>query len=87
MAGYIHKIEPFDEALEMWALYTECLDQYFALNDIKGEKQVPALLTLFGRKTYNRLRNLTAPAKHAEELIELLDKQLSPKPLITAERF
>jgi dihydrofolate reductase len=64
MAGYIGKIGPFDEALETWASYTERLEQYFALNDIKGEKQVPALLTLLGRKTYNLLRNLTA---HAEK--------------------
>ena len=42
------------------------LQQYFAFKDIKGEKQVIALLTLFGRKTYNLLRNVTAPAKPAE---------------------
>ena len=91
MSGYNGKIESFDKSLETWASYVECLEQYFALNDIKGEKQVPALLTLLGRKTYNLLRNLTAPAKPADmsfkELIKLLDKQLSPKPSIIAERF
>ena len=91
MAGYIEKIESFDESLETWSSYVERLERYFALNDIKKEKQVPALLTLLGRKTYNLLRNLTAPAKPADmsfkELIELLDKQLFPKPSIIAERF
>jgi dihydrofolate reductase len=56
MAGYIGMIEPFDDTLETWTSYTERLKQYFALNDIEGEKQVPAL-TLLGRKTYNLLRN------------------------------
>lgn len=91
MAEYIGKIEPLDEVLETWTSYTERLKQYFALNDIKGEKQVPALLTLLGRKTYNLLRNLTAPRETYsmpfKELIELRDKQLSPRPSIIAEKF
>ncbi len=37
MAGYIGKIEPFDDALETWASYAERLEQCFALNDIEGE--------------------------------------------------
>ena len=91
MSGFIGKIEPFDDALETWASYTERLEQYFALNKIEGEMQVPALLTLLGRKTYGLLRNLCAPEKPAsktyKELVEILDKQLSPKPSIIAERF
>ncbi|KAK3085126.1 hypothetical protein FSP39_024809 [Pinctada imbricata] len=66
-------------------------DQYFAVNDIDSEKKVPALLTLIGGKTYGLLRNLTAPDKPSTKtyavITELLQKHLSPKPLVIAERY
>ncbi|KAK3091048.1 hypothetical protein FSP39_016771 [Pinctada imbricata] len=90
-AGYIGKIEPFDESIETWTSYVERLDQYFAVNDIDSEKKVPALLTLIGGKTYGLLRNLTAPDKPSTKtyavITELLQKHLSPKPLVIAERY
>jgi hypothetical protein len=51
MAGYIGKIETFDENIEIWTSYTERLEQYFEVNEIANEKQVPALLSLIGGQT------------------------------------
>jgi hypothetical protein len=52
MAGYIGKIQTFDENIENWTSYTERLEQYFEVNEIANEKRVPALLSLIGGKTY-----------------------------------
>ena len=91
MAGYIGKIEPFDEGQETWTTYQERLEEYFAVNEIANDKKVSALLTLLGGKTYSLLRNLTSPNKPSEKdyatLVKLLKDHLSPKPLIIAERF
>ncbi|MCG8032935.1 MAG: DDE-type integrase/transposase/recombinase [Candidatus Thiodiazotropha taylori] len=91
MAGYIGKIEPYDEGIEKWSSYQERLEEYFAVNEIANEKKVSALLTLLGGKTYSLLRNLTAPdrpsTKSYDDLTALLKNHLSPKPLIIAERF
>ncbi len=53
MAGYIGKIDSFDENIENLTSYTERLEQYFEANEIANEKRVPALLSLIGGKTYN----------------------------------
>lgn len=91
MAGYIGKIEPYDEGVEKWTSYQERLEEYFAVNEIGNNKKVSALLTLLGGKTYSLLRNLTAPDKPStktyEDLVTLLRNHLTPKPLIIAERF
>ena len=34
MAGYIGKIQTFDENIENWTGYTERLEQYFEVNEI-----------------------------------------------------
>jgi hypothetical protein len=67
MAWYIGKIETFDENIENWTSYTECLEQYFEVNEISNEKRVPALLSLIGGKTYTLLRNLTTPEKQKDK--------------------
>ena len=89
--AFIGKIEPFDETTETWSAYVERLEQYFTVNEIKTAKKVPALLTLLGSKTYNLLRNLTAPEKPSEldydTIVELLEKQLSPKPSVITQRY
>ncbi|XP_053395598.1 uncharacterized protein K02A2.6-like [Mercenaria mercenaria] len=91
MAGYIGKIEPYDENIDSWISYEERLVQYFSVNDIEDEKRVSALLTLIGGKTYSLLRNLCSPVKPADksydELTTLLKEHLAPKPLVIAERF
>ena len=50
MAGYIGSIEPFDEGREDWLAYSERLEQYFLVNGIAGERQVPAFLGVVGNK-------------------------------------
>ena len=79
MAEYLAKKEPFDNSAETWASYIERLEQYFILNKIKKDQQVAALFSLFGRKAYGLLRNLTAPAKPAaktyKEIIEFKVRQ------------
>ena len=72
MAGYIGKIDPFDENIENWTSYTERLEQYFEANEIANEKRVPALLSLIGGKTYTLLRNLTTPDKPKDKSYEFL---------------
>ena len=49
------------------------------------------MLSLMGNKTYGLLRNLSAPAKPSslsfKDIVETLQKHLSPKPLLIAKRF
>ncbi|XP_060063527.1 uncharacterized protein K02A2.6-like [Ylistrum balloti] len=65
--------------------------QVLNAHSIKDEKQVPALLSLIGGRTYNVLRDLTATDRPAtktfNELVAILKNHLSPKPLLIAERF
>ena len=90
MAGYIGKIEAFDETQESWESYTERLEQYFKVNKVDDELKVAALLSLIGGKTYTLLRNLATPEKPADktydEIVKLLKDHLSPEPLQIAER-
>ena len=87
----IGKIEAFDEAKDAWTTYVERVEQFFIANGIKDDKEVPAILSLIGNKTYGLLRNLCAPEKPAskslKEIVEILQNHLSPKPLVIAERF
>ena len=49
------------------------------------------ILSLMGNKTYGLLRHLSAPAKPSslslKTIVETLQENLSPKPLLIAERF
>ena len=87
----IGKIEAFDETNDDWNAYVERLEQYFIAKEIKDNKQVAVMLSLMGNKTYGLLRNLAAPAKSSslsfKTIIETLQKHLSPRPLLIAERF
>ena len=91
MAGYIGSIETFDEDQQDWVSYSERLEQYFLINDVRVEKRVPALLSIIGSKAYELLRNLTAPDKPSTKsyavLVGILKDHLNPKPSIIAERF
>ena len=89
--GLIGKIDPFDESIEPWDSYVERFEHYMTINEIGEEKKVQSFLCLIGGKLYSTLRDLTFPDKPAtktfEQLSELLNKHLSPKPLQTPERF
>jgi hypothetical protein len=87
----IGKIEAFDEANEEWGTYCERVEQYFLANENEEDKQVPAILSLMGSKTYGLLRSLCSPAKPSQktftEIVKILQEHLSPKPLVIAEIF
>lgn len=91
MASYIGKLDAFDSSAEDWSTYIERAEQFFAANEIDDAKLVPVLLSAMGGKAYSLLRNLTAPAKPAtmkyEDIVEVMQSHLSPKPLLIAERF
>lgn len=87
----IGKMDVFDDTQESWASYTERLEQYFIVNKVADDKNVQALLSLIGQKTYGLLCDLTAPVKPASrtfaDLVAIWQAHLSPKPLVIAERF
>ena len=89
MASYIGNIEPFVEGREDWQAYSESLEQYFLLNGIAGERQVPAFLSGVVSKMYGLLRNLTAPDKPWTKPYggngENLQDHLCPKPSIISQ--
>ena len=80
---------------ENWCEFIERLDAYFFVNNITGneaeEKKRAILLTVCGSKTYSLMKNLLAPTKPTEksytELVDLIEKHVSPKPLVIVERF
>ena len=73
MAGYIGKIEPFDEGIEKWSSYQERLEKYFAVNDIANEndKKVSALLTLLGGKHIVCLETLQLQISHLPKIMRI----------------
>ena len=87
----IGKIESFDETQEKWETYVERVEQFFLVNNIDDDHQVPTLLSLISSKTYTLLRDLLTPDKPAtksfQEIVTTLQQHLSPKPLQLAERF
>ena len=87
----IGKIDPFDVNIERWVDYIERLEQFFLVNEVKEEKQVPALLSLIGGKTYALLKSLVAPDKPSSksfaDLSTILKNHYSPKTIVIAERF
>ncbi len=91
MAGYIGKIDAFDNATDDWTLYCERIEQYFKANDIDDDKRVSVLLSAIGGKAYALLRSLTAPTNPADlsldNIVKVMQEPLAPKPLLIAERF
>ena len=87
----IGNIDSFDANLETWDSYCERLGQFFVANEVGDDKKKASLLSLIGPKTYTLLRNLCAPHKPSEksydELVQLLNAQLNPKPSVIAERY
>lgn len=85
------KLQAFDLDKDSWSLYIERLEQYFIVNDIKQNMQVPTLITLVGSDTYELMVNLCTPDKPAKksfnELVKLMSSYLQPKPSELAERF
>lgn len=87
----IGKIGEFNIASDNWRLYVERLEQYFIVNKIASELQVPTLVTVIGAECYELLVNLCTPSKPTDktfrELANILETHLQPKPSILAERY
>ncbi|XP_071949803.1 uncharacterized protein [Antedon mediterranea] len=91
MSTIIGRLDPYDGEAEDWASYVKRLEAYFTTNGVDDDKRVPTVLSLIGPKTYGLLKNLVAPdlpsTKTFPELVDSLERHLSPKPLVIAERF
>ena len=91
MAAFVGSVAAFDEALEDWPTYVECVEQFFAANGVKKETHATTLLALMGGKAYGLLKSLTAPEKPSslshDQVVKTLADHLAPKPPVIAERF
>jgi hypothetical protein len=87
----IGKISEFNVRTDSWKMYVERLEQYFVVNEIKVEKQVPTLITVMGAECYELLVNLCTPDKPTnktfKQLTDILEQYLQPKPSILSERY
>ena len=85
----IGQLREFDRTKESFEAYIERLENFMKANGVKSENQVAILLTAIGPETYGLLRNLLTPEKpdawSHEELVEILNSHLHPKPLVIAE--
>ena len=84
-------VSVFDPANEEWEAWEERLESYLTLNEVAAEKKIHVLLTFIGAKTYALVKDLcggTKPRdKTYEQLTELIQGQLNPKPGKWAQRY
>ena len=87
----IGQLREFDRTKESFEAYMERLEIFMKANGVNSENQVAVLLTAIGPETYGLLTNLLTPEKpdasSYEEVVEILNSHLHPKPLVFAERF
>ncbi|XP_059061514.1 uncharacterized protein LOC131854416 [Achroia grisella] len=87
----VGKISEFKIETDNWRLYVERLEQYFIVNNISREMQVPTLVTVMGARSYELIVNLCTPdkptSKSFDELAVIMEKHLQPRPSILAERY
>lgn len=87
----IGKINEFKVHSDDWNLYVERLEQYFVVNKIVAEMQVPTLITVMGAEGYELLVNLCTPVKPKSktfaQITEIMQKHLQPKPSPLTERY
>lgn len=87
----IGRIEHFNVREDNWKLYVDRLEQYFVVNKIEENLQVPTLITVIGAEGYELLVNLCTPdepkQKKFKEIKEVMGRHLQPKPSVLAERY
>lgn len=87
VAGYFGQMENFDPKVEEWSTYVERLEMFFAVNNVPNEKKTASLLTFIGGKMYA----LLTPTKPTElsftEIVEIMGRHSTPKPIVIAERY
>ena len=64
--------------------YTERLEHYFVANDTVRRKTYFCLCAV---KTYSLIRNLTAPAKPGEEIVDIVKQHCNPQPSEIVQRY
>ena len=71
--------------------YLECIELFFAANEIADGKKVPVFLSVIGSKTYAILWSLVAPAKPSEKGFDVLSAELrkhfEPRKIVIAKCF
>jgi len=71
--------------------YIERLEMFFVVNSVPEDKKAASLLTLMGGKMYALLKSLRTPTKPTEmpfeDIVEVMGRHLTPKPLVIAERY
>ncbi|XP_075150498.1 uncharacterized protein LOC142224602 [Haematobia irritans] len=88
--GLIDNIEPYlpGENFNSWVARVE---QFFVVNDVNENKQVPLFVTLIGAETYEILASLTVPLKPKDKsiskLLKILTDHFAPKANEIAERY
>lgn len=87
----IGKISEFKVQSDNWKLYVERLEQYFLVNKIGEDLQVPTLITVMGAESYELLVSLCTPdkpnTKSFKDLTAIMANHLQPKPSELAERY
>ena len=91
MARSLGTMEEFDVGRANWSSYSARLDHFISANDVNDGRKVATLLTVVGSETYQFLENLVFPDKPLQTTYEVLkavlSAHLSPKPLLTAQRY
>ena len=91
MASYFGRTDTFDPKVEEWSTYVERLEMFFVVNNVPDGKKAASLLTLIGGRMYALLKSLTTPTKPTElsfkEIVEIMGRHLTPKPIVIAERY
>ena len=87
-----HTIGEFDSTRRDCMSYTECLQQYFAANNVMNAgTQREILLSACGAPTYQLIRNFVSPAKPSDKsffaLTELVQEHHYPPPSVTIRCF
>ena len=92
MAGYLGRIDEFDENVESWDCYTKRVEQFFKANKItEDDQKVAILITSVGSRKYQELRDTVSPKKPSElsykEINEAMSKRYNPKGTIVLQRY
>lgn len=67
---FIGKIELFDELIEIWDVYMECVDFYFRVNGVLVDLLVFLFLVVIGVKMYGLLKNIVVLNKFVDFIYE-----------------
>ncbi|KAF2887899.1 hypothetical protein ILUMI_18273 [Ignelater luminosus] len=74
----IESIEPFNPNKDDFQSYMDRMEQYFIVNTVEQEMNVPLFITLVGGETYNILKNLLYPdTPSAEQQTKVVNQEVT----------